>query len=93
MSTDQGALSSRLTDDSHHANVISHDDQGCQQIVSLKSDLSSNFSTVAAVFMVRMLQKQSGDQGIAQRGWMSALPKPPPPPVRGSHQHLRHLYH
>lgn len=30
MPADQGALSSRLTDDSHHANVISPEDQGCQ---------------------------------------------------------------
>lgn len=62
-----------------------------RQIDSLKSDLSSNFSTVAALFEVRMLQKQSGDQGIAQRGWMSAHAKPPPPLVHGSHQHLKHL--
>lgn len=30
MPEDQGALSSRLTNDSHHANVISPEDQGCQ---------------------------------------------------------------
>lgn len=64
-----------------------------RQIDSLKSDLGSDFSTVAALFKVRMLQKQSGDEGIAQRGWMSADAKPPPPLVHGSHQHLRHLLH
>ena len=30
VSADQGALSSRLTDDSHHTNVIPPEDQGCQ---------------------------------------------------------------
>lgn len=59
-----------------------------RQIDSLKSDLSSDFSTVAALFKVRMLQKQSGDEGIAQRGWMSADAKPPPPLVTSASKTL-----
>lgn len=39
-----------------------------RQIDSLKSDLGSNFSTVAALFGAKMLQKQFGVWDIAQRG-------------------------
>lgn len=39
-----------------------------RQIDSLKSDLGSNSSTVAALFGAKMLQKQFGVWDIAQRG-------------------------
>lgn len=58
---DQGAFTRRMTDDSHHTNVTPLRIRAVILIVFQKSDLSSNFSTVAALFEVRMLRKQAGD--------------------------------